>query len=109
MKYALPTDDGKTVSGVFGRAKSFAIYDHSDSSYVILPNEGANSEHGAGTGAAAFLAEKGVEVVIAPELGPKAAQALAAAGIRVERAAAGRGLGDAMADIIVPTNGKEQA
>lgn len=102
MKYGLPTDDGGTVSAVFGRAKSFAIYDHADSSYAIVANDGANSEHGAGTGAAAFLAEKGVGVVIAPEVGPKAAEALKAAGIRIESVKAGVALGDAMADIIAP-------
>jgi len=50
MKYALPTDDGRTVGKVFGRAKSFAFYNDADSSYVIVANEGAKAEHGAGTG-----------------------------------------------------------
>jgi predicted Fe-Mo cluster-binding NifX family protein len=86
MKYGIPTDDGKTVSSVFGRAKSFAIYDDTDSSLAVLANGGANSEHGAGTGAAAFLAEKGVGVVMAPEVGPKAETALKAGGIRIEYA-----------------------
>jgi predicted Fe-Mo cluster-binding NifX family protein len=99
MKYALPTDDGKTVSMVFGRAKSFAVYECEDADCAILENEGAESEHGAGTGAAAFLAEKGVEVVIAPEVGPKAAEALASAGIRVERAQAGATLADSLAAV----------
>jgi predicted Fe-Mo cluster-binding NifX family protein len=89
MKYAIPTDDGKTVSGVFGRAKSFAIYDDSDSTLAVVENGGANSEHGAGTGAASFLVERGVGVVLAPEVGPKAASALAAADVRIERIAAG--------------------
>lgn len=102
MKYALPTDDGKTVGKVFGRAKSFALYNDADSSYVIAPNEGVNTEHGAGTGAAAFLTEKGVGVLIAPEVGPKAAAALSTAGIRVEITEAGKDLGEAMADVIVP-------
>jgi len=58
MKYGLPTDDGKTVGKVFGRAKSFAIYDDADSSLAIVANTGASAEHGAGTGSAAFLAGK---------------------------------------------------
>ncbi|MFA6008287.1 MAG: NifB/NifX family molybdenum-iron cluster-binding protein [Candidatus Shapirobacteria bacterium] len=103
MKYALPTDDGKTVGKVFGRAKNFALYNDADSSYTIAANEGINAEHGAGTGAAAFLAEKGVGVLIAPEVGPKAAAALNAAGIRIEITKAGRDLGEAMADVIVPS------
>lgn len=102
MKYALPTDDGKTVGKVFGRAKSFALYNDADSSYVIAANEGVNAEHGAGTGAVAFLVEKGVGVIIAPEVGPKAAAALFAAGIRIETIEAGRALGDAMTDAILP-------
>ncbi len=96
MKYASPTDDGATVAAVFGRARSFAVREEAGS-IAILPNEGAASEHGAGTGAAAFLAERGVGVLLAPEVGPKAAAALAAAGIRVEAAAAGMALGEALA------------
>jgi len=92
MKYAMPTDDGKTVGGVFGRAASFAIYDDADSSLLVVPNEGATSEHGAGTGAAAFLVQRGVAVVLAPEIGPKAASALEASGMRVEPARRGAGL-----------------
>lgn len=103
MKYALPTDDGKTVGKVFGRAKSFALYDDADSSYVIAANDGVNAEHGAGTGAAAFLLEKGIGVLIAPEVGPKAAAALNAAGIRIKPTEAGKNLGEAMADVIVPS------
>jgi predicted Fe-Mo cluster-binding NifX family protein len=102
MKYALPTDDGKTFSKVFGRAKSFALYNHEGSNCVILANEGACSEHGAGTGTASFLAEKEVGRVIAPEVGPKAMQALRAAGIKIETAQAGIELGEAMAKFIVP-------
>jgi predicted Fe-Mo cluster-binding NifX family protein len=102
MKYALPTDDGKTVSKVFGRAKRFALYDDSNSSYLIVQNDGAGAEHGAGTGAAAFLADKGVDILIAPEVGPNAAEALHTAGIRVKSTESGRELGEAMADCILP-------
>jgi predicted Fe-Mo cluster-binding NifX family protein len=102
MRYALPTDDGKTVGKVFGRAKSFAIYDDADSSYVIVENESAGPEHGAGTGTSAFLAEKGAGMVIAPEVGPKAAEALKSAGIRIEKTEAGRNIGEAMADFVMP-------
>jgi len=101
MKYALPTDDGKTVGKVFGRAKGFAIYDDTDSSYVIAENSEIGSEHGAGTGTAAFLAETGIAIVIAPEIGPKAAEALERAGIKIVITKAGMALGEAMADAIV--------
>jgi len=99
MKYGLPTDDDKTVGKVFGRAKSFAIYDNVDGSLTILANEGANSEHGAGTGAVAFLVERGIDAVVAPELGPKATETLKAAGVRIESAKAGTVLGEAAAGI----------
>ncbi len=92
MKYALPTDDGKTVGKVFGRSASFAIFDQADSSLVIHQNDGINAEHGAGTGAASFLADKGVNVVLAPEVGPKAAAGLTSAGIKISIAVAGTAL-----------------
>jgi predicted Fe-Mo cluster-binding NifX family protein len=100
MKYALPTDDGKTVGKVFGRAKNFAIYDDADSSLTIVANAGTSAEHGAGTGSAAFLAEKGVGVVIAPEVGPKAEAALVAGGIRIEYADEGMELAKAISGIV---------
>jgi len=101
MKYALPTNDGKTVSDVFGRAASFALYDTIDGSFAIVPNSGGNSEHGAGTGAASFLAEQGVKAVIAPEVGPKASAALVQAGIKILAAQEGKELGESLADYLV--------
>ncbi|HOX31185.1 MAG TPA: NifB/NifX family molybdenum-iron cluster-binding protein [Spirochaetales bacterium] len=97
MKYAIPTDDGATLSSVFGRAASFAIFASEAAEPEIKLNGGAASEHGAGTGAAAFLAERGVEVVVCPELGPKAQAALSSAGIRVAAAKAGLPLREAVA------------
>jgi predicted Fe-Mo cluster-binding NifX family protein len=96
MKYALPTDDGSTVGPAFGRAASFAIFNTNDSSMIILRNSGTTAEHGAGTGAAAFLAEKAVNAVIAPEVGPKTAEALRIAGIRIESVPAGTSLRNAV-------------
>lgn len=97
MKYAIPTDDGKTVSSVFGRAKSFAIHDDQAPGWAILDNGGTNAEHGAGTGSASFLVEQGVGAIIALELGPKAAGALQAAGVRYVPTKAGISLDDALA------------
>ncbi|MFH2114108.1 MAG: NifB/NifX family molybdenum-iron cluster-binding protein [Spirochaetota bacterium] len=101
MKYALPTDDGSTVGSAFGRAASFAIYNTNDSSMTILKNEGTAAEHGAGTGAVAFLADKAINAVIAPEIGPKTANALRIAGIRVETAVAGTPLHAAVDQMLV--------
>ncbi len=95
MKTAIPTDDDRTVGKVFGRAKSFAIHDSEDGSLTVVPNEGAGAEHGAGTGAATFLAESGIRAVAAPEVGPKAAAALAAAGIKIRTVPEGTDLSTA--------------
>jgi predicted Fe-Mo cluster-binding NifX family protein len=92
MKYAIPTDDGNTVAKVFGRARSFAIGEGGE--YEIVENAGSFSEHGAGTGAVAFLRERGVRLIASSEIGPKAAQALSAAGMRTLPAAAGAALSD---------------
>ncbi len=89
MKIAIPSDDGHKMSSVFGRAANFVIYDDADGSSSIMKNEGINAEHGAGTSAASFLAEQKVELVFAPEVGPKAAQGLSMAGISVKLAKAG--------------------
>lgn len=99
MKYGIPTDDGATVAKVFGRARKFAVCDEGGQPFKLFENEGAASEHGAGTGSAAFLAEKGVTVVIAPEVGPKATEALSVAGISIEIAKAGLGLDEAIAGL----------
>ncbi|GAB1432039.1 hypothetical protein MASR2M29_06640 [Spirochaetota bacterium] len=89
MKIAIPSDDGQKMSNVFGRAANFVIYDDADRSLSVKKNEGINAEHGAGTGAASFLAEQKVKLVYAPEVGPKAAQGLSMAGITVKLAKAG--------------------
>ena len=98
MKYGVPTNDGITVSSIFGRAKSFAIYDTDTATLTLLANQGIGAEHGAGTGAASFLAEQKVAKVLAPEVGPKALAALNAAGIAVAHA-------DAGADILTAIKG----
>ena len=102
MKYAVPTDDGMTVGKTFGRARKFAIYNEGVATPSIFDNEGASAEHGAGTGAVAFLAEKGVTRVFAPELGPKAADALKRAGMTYTEIGSGIALDKAMADAIKP-------
>lgn len=99
MKYGIPTNDGKTVSSIFGRANSFAIYDTDTAELKLLPNQGIGAEHGAGTGAASFLAEQGVAKVLAPEVGPKALAALNAAGIKVAHVDAGTDILKAVQDV----------
>lgn len=91
MIHASPTDDGSTVCESFGRAPSFTLYDDATKTLRVIANTGAEAEHGAGTGAIALLAAAGVGSIEAPHLGPKAAGAAAAAGMRVEHVDAGTG------------------
>ncbi|MBN1243482.1 MAG: hypothetical protein JXA15_12340 [Spirochaetales bacterium] len=89
MIHASPTIDGYTVCESFGRAPSYALYDDGTRSLRIIPNAGIHAEHGAGTGAIALLAASGVGSIKAPHLGPKAAGAAAAAGMKVDHVDAG--------------------
>jgi predicted Fe-Mo cluster-binding NifX family protein len=89
MTYAIPTDDGKTVGSAFGRALQFAVLSGEEGAYSLIENTGAASEHGAGIGAAVLLSERGVDCVLAPEIGPKAEAALKDAHIRIRAIGAG--------------------
>ena len=100
MKYAIPSDDGKTVGPAFGRALHFAVMEEDEGAYSLIENTGASSEHGAGIGAAALLAERGVGCVLAPEVGPKAEAALKNAQITIRTLAAGSPLAEAFKTIL---------
>ena len=87
MKVAISaTGDGwdEGVDPRFGRARGFFIIDTDTSQTTYLDNL-ANVEagHGAGTGAARAVADAGVQVILTPRVGPKAAAVLDAAGIKV--------------------------
>ncbi|OHD18084.1 MAG: hypothetical protein A2087_12705 [Spirochaetes bacterium GWD1_61_31] len=94
MIIAIPTDDKLTVSKVFGRAAWFALFRAADAAPEFIVGN-ADSEHGAGTSAVAKLVELGVTEVCAPELGPKAYDALAAAAIPATIVKAGTPLAQA--------------
>jgi predicted Fe-Mo cluster-binding NifX family protein len=100
MIYAIPTDDGKTMGPAFGRALHFAVMEEDEGAYSLIENTGASSEHGAGIGAAALLAERGVGCVLAPEVGPKAEAALKSAHITIRTLAAGTPLAEAFKAIL---------
>lgn len=95
MIIAIPTDDKLTVSKVFGRAQYFAIYRKSEDQAEFVEGT-SHAEHGAGTGAVSKLAELGVEKIYAPEIGPKAQEALALTNIIVKKAPAGISLEQAL-------------
>lgn len=68
----------------FGRAAGFLIVDPATLSAEYLDNRGAQAMgQGAGIQAAELLARHGVTVVLTGYVGPKAFQALSAAGIRI--------------------------
>ena len=68
----------------FGRAQGFFVVntDTEETSYIDNQTN-VDTGHGAGTSAAPSVADAGVELVIASEVGPKAGHVLKAAGIRV--------------------------
>lgn len=67
----------------FGRADYFVIVDLEDMKENTIENTAKNEASGAGGIAVRSLANEGVEVIIAPELGPKAIAAVNAFEIKV--------------------------
>ena len=87
MKIAISAEgntQNSTVDPRFGRARWFVLYDSDSGQYEAVDN-GASAEamQGAGPKAAELLAGRKVEAVITGHCGPKAFQALKAAGIEV--------------------------
>jgi len=79
----------------FGRAAGFVIVDPTDDTVAFVANAGAESlGQGAGIAAAEAMARADVGVVLTGSVGPKAAAALAAAGIKVVETCEGRTVGD---------------
>lgn len=60
----------------FGRAAKFLIVDISSSDIVVVENDAKNAASGAGNQAVQLLANQEIDAVVAPELGPKALDAL---------------------------------
>ena len=73
----------------FGRCRNFVIVDSDSDKFEAFSNESVTASGGAGTQSAQFLANKGVGTVITGNVGPNAARALEAAGIKVYAAASG--------------------
>jgi predicted Fe-Mo cluster-binding NifX family protein len=74
----------------FGRAKYFLVFDTDTQQAVPLDNAAnLNAAHGAGVQSAKTVADTGAEAVISGNIGPKAFDALRAAGIAVYSGAEG--------------------
>ena len=72
----------------FGRAQGFFLIDSDNGNTRFLDNSiNVDAAHGAGTGTVQLLLKEGVGVVITGRVGPKAADALSAAGVTVVTAA----------------------
>ncbi|TKJ42844.1 iron-molybdenum cofactor biosynthesis protein [candidate division TA06 bacterium B3_TA06] len=89
MKIAVPTDDGKTISQHFGRARSFAIFEVESgeitSKQLIesnTPHSGSHSGQGHGAGGWFMPALQGCEVIIATSMGRRAISYFEEAGIK---------------------------
>ena len=87
MKIAI-TALGKTsedsIDERFGRAFWILLYDEENDTWEAYDNSDArNAMQGAGIRAAQAVADRGAEVVITGATGPKAFQALTAAGIKI--------------------------
>ncbi|MBN1468893.1 MAG: NifB/NifX family molybdenum-iron cluster-binding protein [Fusobacteriaceae bacterium] len=70
----------------FGRCETFIIFDTETKESFAINNEAKNEGAGAGGKAVKILADNKVDVVIAPELGPKACDAIKAFEIEAYRA-----------------------
>lgn len=74
----------------FGRAAYFLVVDTETMEVVVLDNNQARSmSHGAGIQAAELVARAGAEAVLSGFVGPKAMDALNAAGLKVYQDVAG--------------------
>ena len=81
----------------FGRAAGFVVVDAVDQ-VSYLDNGGSQAmAHGAGIEAARRIAEAGAKVLLTGVVGPKAASALAAAGVAVVEGLEGLTVGQAVA------------
>jgi predicted Fe-Mo cluster-binding NifX family protein len=73
----------------FGRCAYLVIVDSETMQFEAIPNMAAGAAGGAGIQAAQIIANKGVKLLITGNVGPKAFQALSAAGIETVTGAFG--------------------
>jgi predicted Fe-Mo cluster-binding NifX family protein len=86
MKIAISStgkDLDAPVDPRFGRCQYFVLVDPETMEFEVIDNQGLAAMGGAGVQAAQSVAQKGVRALITGNLGPNAASALTAAGIRV--------------------------
>jgi len=93
MKIAVTATEPRPDAEVdprFGRAACFVIHDTETNTSTVLDNAASvQASHGAGTQAAQRVAQSGATVVLTGNCGPKASDALAAAGVKVVEGCSG--------------------
>lgn len=73
MIIGIPTNDGVTVSNVFGRCKKIAIYNTASDKLDIIDNtENSNLPGGAGINTTLVFLKHGVNKIVTMDFGPKA-------------------------------------
>jgi predicted Fe-Mo cluster-binding NifX family protein len=85
MKIAISSTGPKLDADMdqrFGRCPCFVVVDPASEEFEVLDNQAAMMSGGAGIQAAQMVANSGVAAVITGNLGPNAADALAAAGVK---------------------------
>lgn len=95
MKIAITTETGNLDAPFyprFGRAVYFLIVDAETEEYEAYANPARDASGGAGVQAAQFISERGAQVVISGDFGPKAYNALAAGGVQMFLAPANKDL-----------------
>lgn len=93
MKIAISStgkDLDSQVDPRFGRCQYFIFVNPETMEFEAIENEGAMSMGGAGIQAAQFIAQRGASALITGNLGPNAATALSAAGIKVYLVSGGK-------------------
>ena len=87
MKICITSQGDKSdakVEARFGRSPYFIIYDSESGDFVAIKNPNINASAGAGVQSAQMIADKNIEVILTGnQPGPKAAQILEAASIKV--------------------------
>ncbi len=75
---SLENNENSKVSDRFARTEYFVIYDHEALSFTSIENTAKSAGSGAGGKAVKILGDLGIDIVLVPELGPKALEALEA-------------------------------
>jgi predicted Fe-Mo cluster-binding NifX family protein len=86
MKIAIPADNkslGTSVCQSFGRAPYFLLYDTESKETVLLENEAAASQGGAGIKAAQAVVDCKAQAVLTVRCGKNAADVIKAANIKI--------------------------